>query len=48
MPQEIQAFVDNRNKISPGLNVKMDNSLNTNCVIIKNGDGTRTIKINPN
>lgn len=45
---EIQTFVENRNKIAPGLNVEMDNTLKTDGVIIKNSDGTRTMKINPN
>ena len=45
---EIQTFVENRNKIAPGLNVEMDNTLQANGVIIKKSDGTRTIKINPN
>lgn len=45
---EIQTFVENRNKIAPGLNVEMDNTLQANGVIIKKSDGTRTIKINSN
>lgn len=45
---EIQTLVENRNKTAPGLNVEMDNTLKTDGVIIKNSDGTRTMKINPN
>ena len=45
---EIQTFVENRNKISPGLSVEMDSTLNTDGIIEKRADGTRTMKINPN
>ena len=45
---EIQTFIENRNKTAPGLNVEMDNTLKTDGVIIKNSDGTRTIRVNPN
>ncbi len=45
---EIQTLVENRNKTAPGLNVEVDNTLKTDGVIIKNSDGTRTMKINPN
>ena len=45
---EIQTFIENRNKTAPGLNVEMDNTLQTDGIIIKNSDGTRTMKINPN
>lgn len=48
LPSEIQDFVENRNKVANGLNVQLDNTLNTDGVMIKNQDGTRTIKINPN
>lgn len=48
LPSHIQTFVENRNKVSPGLSVQIDNTLNTDGVIIKNQDGTRTIKVNPN
>lgn len=47
LPSEIQDFVENRNKVANGLNVQLDNTLNTDGVMIKNQDGTRTIKINP-
>lgn len=47
LPSEIQNFVENRNKVANGLNVQLDNTLNTDGVMIKNQDGTRTIKINP-
>lgn len=47
VPAEIQTFVDNRNRTSPGLRVEMDSTINTDGVIIKNSDGTRTMRINP-
>ena len=47
VPAEIQTFIDNRNRTSPGLRVEMDSTINTDGVIIKNSDGTRTMRINP-
>lgn len=35
LPSHIQTFVENRNKTTPGLSVQMDNTLNTDGVIIK-------------
>lgn len=46
--QGIQTFIENRNKVAPGLNIVADETLTADGIIEKRADGTRTIKVNPN